>query len=221
MQRANREALAPALCKNLHMQSPLSNTRTFAPIDMPPRRAWAHCNTMSTYGPNRVPGPTWFFTVRLADPSSTLLTEHISAFGEAIRQARGKKPFHVDAWVVLHDHAHAIWTLPPGDADCASRWRAVKIAFSNAVRKARPAAPRGAAIWQRHYQQHAVIDDHHYRRLVDYVHANPVSHGICAQPFEWPWSSVHRFVAQGFIISPDRNGVLASGPSSTSGGNTK
>ena len=161
---------------------------------------------MSTYRPNRVPGHTWFFTVRLADPASTLLTEHISAFGEAIRQARGNKPFHVDAWVVLHNHAHAIWTLPPGDADCAARWRAVKIAFSKAVRKASPSAVRGAAIWQRRYQQHAVTDDSHYRRLVDYVHANPVSHGLCAAPAEWPWSSVHRFVAAGLLIPPTGTG---------------
>ena len=81
---------------------------------------------MNDYRHNRVPGGTFFFTVRLLDRGSTLLTDHFSAFGEAMRQARSKRPFHVDAWVVLPDHAHAIWTLPPGDHDCASRWRAVK-----------------------------------------------------------------------------------------------
>jgi len=174
---------------------------------------------MRHYRHNRVPGHTWFVTVRLVDPASTLLTEHISAFGEAMRHARGRKSFHIDAWVVLHDHAHAIWTLPPGDADCASRWRAVKIAFSKAVHKSHPVAMRSSAIWQRHYQQHAVADDAHYRHLVDYVHANPVTHGMCRHATEWPWSSVHRFVAEGFIISPERNDVLASTPSFTSPGN--
>jgi putative transposase len=173
---------------------------------------------MSNYRHNRVPGHTWFFTVRLADPTSTLLTEHISAFGEAMRHARGRKPFHVDAWVVLHDHAHAIWTLPAGDADCASRWRAVKIAFSKAVRKLHRAPLRTTAIWQRHYQQHAIADDAHYRHLVDYVHANPVTHGMCSHAVEWPWSSVHRFVAEGLIVPPESCDVLASMPSSTSSG---
>ena len=106
---------------------------------------------MSTYRHNRVPGHTSLFTVRLLDPDSALLTEHISAFGEAIRLARSKRPFHVDAWVVLHNHAHAIWTLPPGDHDCASRWRAVKIAFSKAVRKASPESTPNATIWKRHF----------------------------------------------------------------------
>lgn len=165
---------------------------------------------MINYRHNRVPGHTYFFTVRLADPKSSLLTEHINAFGEAIRQARGKKPFHVDAWVVLHSHAHAIWTLPPGDNDCASRWRAVKIAFSKAVRKSRPALLRQAVIWQRHYQERLIGDDADYRRMVDYVHSNPVSHGMCQTPAQWPWSSVHRFVAEGFIIPAEKHDMAAA-----------
>ena len=151
---------------------------------------------MGNYQPNRVPGRSYFFTVRLADPHSTLLTEHVSAFGEALRQVRIKLPFHIDAWVVLHDHAHTIWTLPPGDHDCASRWRAVKIAFSKSVRKSGPPAD---AIWQRRFLQRPIGDDDDYRRLVDYVHANPVSHGMCRHAADWPWSSVHRFAAQGLL----------------------
>ncbi len=155
---------------------------------------------MSPYRPNRVPGQSYLFTVRLFDPDSALLTEHISAFGEAIRLARVKRPFHVDAWVVLHNHAHAIWTLPPGDHDCASRWRAVKIAFSKAVRKAAPLVAPGASIWERHYRERRIHNDDDYRVLVDYVHANPVAHGMCASAAEWPWSSVHRFAAEKMIV---------------------
>jgi putative transposase len=158
---------------------------------------------MTHYRDNRVPGGTFFFTVRLLDPASTLLTDHFSAFGEAMRQARSRKPFHVDAWVVLPDHAHAIWTLPPGDHDCSTRWRAVKIAFSKALHKAclpgtRPASFADGAIWERHYRDYRVGDDDEYAALVDYVHENPVRHGLCKQAAEWPWSSLHRFVAAGF-----------------------
>lgn len=149
---------------------------------------------MTNYRRNRVPGQVYFFTVRLRDRRSTLLTEHISAFGEAIRQARGRKPFHVDAWAVLPDHAHAIWTLPPGDDDCASRWRTVKIAFSKSVSKS-----GGRALWERRYHGQRITGDEHYRHMVDFVHASPVVHGLCSQPADWPWSSLHRFVAEGFI----------------------
>jgi len=154
---------------------------------------------MTHYRDNRVPGGTFFFTVRLLERGSTLLTDHFSAFGEAMRQARIRKPFHVDAWVVLPDHAHAIWTLPPDDHDCASRWRAVKIAFSKALNKACVGGGTGdGTIWERHYRDYRVGDDAEYASLIDYVHSNPMRHGLCQEPAEWPWSSLHRFVAAGF-----------------------
>jgi putative transposase len=156
---------------------------------------------MTRYRDNRVPGMTYFFTVRLLDRNSTLLTDHFSAFGEAMRQARIRKPFHVDAWVVLPNHAHAIWTLPPGDHDCATRWRAVKIAFSKALHKTglvTASTAADATIWERHYRDYRVGDDDEYTALVDYVHSNPMRHGFCEQAAQWPWSSLHRFVAAGF-----------------------
>jgi putative transposase len=155
---------------------------------------------MTRYCDNRVPGMTYFFTVRLLDRNSTLLTDHFSAFGEAMRQARIRKPFHVDAWVVLPDHAHAIWTLPPGDHDCATRWRAVKIAFSKALNKTGLvlAGASEATVWERHYRDYRVGDDDEYAALIDYVHSNPMRHGFCQNAVEWPWSSLHRFVAAGF-----------------------
>jgi putative transposase len=154
---------------------------------------------MTDYRDNRVRGGTFFFTVRLLDRDSTLLTDHFAAFGEAMRQARSRKPFHVDAWVVLPDHAHAIWTLPPGDHDCATRWRAVKIAFSKALNKAagKLGGASEGAIWERHYRDYRVGDDAEYEALVDYVHSDPVRHGHCRDACEWQWSSLHRFVSAG------------------------
>jgi len=153
---------------------------------------------MTDYRDNRVPGGTFFFTVRLLDRGSSLLTDHIAAFGDAIRQARVRKPFHVDAWVVLPDHAHAMWTLPPGDHDCSSRWRAVKIAFSKALRKSLVTSSPDGAIWERQYQQFRVQDEVQYAALIDYMHTNPMRHGLCESVSDWPWSSLHRFMSSGF-----------------------
>ena len=170
---------------------------------------------MSDYRHNRVPGHTFFFTVRLLDRRSTLLTDHISALGEALRQARSKKPFHIDAWVAMPDHAHAIWTLPPGDTDCASRWRAVKIAFSKALSKSRAASTDDGAIWQRHFMEYPIEDDGDYVRLVDYVHLNPLRHGVCKHVEEWPWSSLHRFLAAGFSAPPGASAAAAASASAS------
>lgn len=153
---------------------------------------------MTDYRDNRVPGGTYFFTVRLLDRNSTLLTDQLAAFSEAIRQARIRKPFHADAWVVLPDHAHTIWTLPPGDHDCAARWRAIKIAFSKSLRKAMVTDAPDGAIWEPHYLEYSITDDAEYAALVDYVHANAVRHGLCANAADWPWSSLHRFISAGW-----------------------
>ena len=84
---------------------------------------------MQTYRRNRVPGGTYFFTVTLFDRESDLLVREIAALREAVRRVRVRTPFHIDAWVVLPNHMHCLWTLPEDDIDYAGRWRAIKKAF--------------------------------------------------------------------------------------------
>lgn len=164
---------------------------------------------MSNYHRQRVPGATFFFTVRLLDRRSTLLTDHIAAFGNAIRQTRAKMPFHVDAWIVLPNHSHSIWTLPPGDLDYPARWKAVKIAFSKSVQKSTVRRAKAGLIWERRYQDHPIGDDAEYDALVDYVHANAVRHGHCSEARAWPWSSLHRYEAGGMPAPHAEHNVLA------------
>ncbi|HTZ70851.1 MAG TPA: transposase, partial [Acetobacteraceae bacterium] len=85
---------------------------------------------MPDYRRNLVPGGCFFFTVNLRDRRADTLVRHIDALRQAVRVTRANQPFEIDAWVVLPDHMHCLWTLPPGDADFPSRWRAIKISFS-------------------------------------------------------------------------------------------
>lgn len=77
---------------------------------------------MSRYRPARTPGATYFFTVN-SYRRQRLLTdgELLYALREAMRRVRAEHPFRIDAMVVLPDHLHAVWTLPPGDADYSIR----------------------------------------------------------------------------------------------------
>jgi putative transposase len=157
---------------------------------------------MPDYRRNRVPGGTYFFTVNLLERRSRLLVEHIDAFREAVRQVRARKPFHIDAWVVLPDHAHCVWTLPPGDTDYSSRWKAIKIAFAKSLPKTeRLSAARARkgerGIWQRRFWEHTIRDERDYAAHVDYVHINPFKHELVRQVSAWPYSSFHRLVAAG------------------------
>ena len=93
-----------------------------------------HAAGVPRYVRPRVPGATVFFTVCLARRGSDLLVREIDALREAVRTTRAERPFAIDAWVVLLDHMHFVWTLPEGDAAYAVRWGAIKSRFTRAVR---------------------------------------------------------------------------------------
>lgn len=157
---------------------------------------------MTNYRRNFVARGSFFFTVNLAERRLSLLTAHIDELRSAFRETRRHHPFTIDAMVVLPDHLHAIWTLPDHDADFATRWRLIKSAFSRSIaRGERISASRAAkgerGIWQRRYWEHTIRDETDFARHVDYIHINPVKHGLVAQVRDWPHSSFHRMVRLG------------------------
>ena len=157
---------------------------------------------MPEYRRNQVPDGTFFFTVNLLDRRSDLLVRHVDALRDAVRQTRLRAPFRIDAWVVLPDHMHCLWTLPEDDADFPGRWRAIKTVFAKSLPKGEPRSPvmtrRGErGIWQRRYWEHTIRDDRDFAAHMDYTHFNPVKHGLVEHPAEWPHSSFRRCVAAG------------------------
>ena len=169
---------------------------------------------MPDYRRNRIPGGTYFFTVNLLERSSNLLVSHVDSLREAVRMVSTRRPFHIDAWVVLPDHMHAVWTLPAGDADYSGRWKAIKIAFAKALPKVeRLSSVRVArgerGIWQRRFWEHTLRGEQDYAAHVDYVHINPVKHGLVTRVRDWPHSSFHRFVASG-VYAADWAGQSAN-----------
>lgn len=157
---------------------------------------------MSNYRRNRVPGGTYFFTVNLLERSNTLLVDQVDALRDAVRKVRAARPFHIDAWVVLPDHMHAVWTLPPDDTNYSARWKAIKIVFAKSLPKTESLSPVRATkgergIWQRRFWEHTIRDERDYAVHVDYVHINPLKHGLVDCVADWPYSSFHRWVTQG------------------------
>jgi putative transposase len=169
---------------------------------------------MVRYRRNLVPGGTFFFTVTLVDRNSSTLVDHIAALGAAFRTAQIERPFTIDAIVVLPEHLHTVMSLPPGDADFPGRWRRIKSLFSHRIATAgasvSPDARGEYAIWQRRFWEHTIRDDEDLERCVDYIHFNPVKHGLVARVRDWPHSSFHRYVRQG-MLAEDWGGVIGDG----------
>ena len=90
---------------------------------------------MSHYIRPKVPGAAVFFTVILVNRGADTLVRHIEVLRQAVRVTRAKRPFGIDAWVVLPDHMHCGWTLPEGDANYSGRWREIQGQFSMALRR--------------------------------------------------------------------------------------
>ncbi len=157
---------------------------------------------MTNYRRNRVAGGTYFFNVNLLDRRSTLLVDHVGALREIVRDVRARAPFHIDAWVVLPEHLHCLWTLPHGDTDFSRRWRDIKKSFSKQLppgehRSANRVARGERGIWQRRFWEHTIRDERDYGAHMDYIHFNPVKHGWVKQVADWRYSSFHHCVIKG------------------------
>lgn len=159
---------------------------------------------MPNYRRERITGATYFFTVTLADRRSRILVEEIALLRQVYVAANKRMPFKTVAICVLPDHLHAVWELPEDDRDYSLRWASIKSQFSRslpamATVTASKIIKREKGIWQRRFWEHRIRDEDDLARHVDYIHFNPVKHGLVTQAGDWPYSSFHRYVARGLL----------------------
>jgi putative transposase len=158
---------------------------------------------MPNYRRAFVKGGTWFFTVNLLQRHNhDLLIREIDLLRTTVKKVQTRYPFTIDAWVVLPEHMHCVWTLPADDSDFSMRWRLIKSGFSRGLPQTerrsnvrQNAGERG--IWQRRFWEHLIRDELDYQRHVDYVHVNPLKHGLVDRVVDWPYSTFHRAVREG------------------------
>ena len=165
------------------------------------------CSLMPNYRRAKVPGGCYFFTVVTHDRAPILRDKAaLNTLGDCFRESQQQTPFDVNAIVVLPDHLHAIWTLPRGDDDYSARWGWIKKEFTKrwlaaggterAVSAARHSEGR-RGVWQPRFNEHTIEDEDDFERHFDYVHYNPVKHGLVRCPHEWRPTSFHRWVRAG------------------------
>ncbi len=145
---------------------------------------------------------TYFFTVVTHNRRKILCEpENVDLLRNAFRYVMKQHPFKIDAIVILPEHLHCLWTLPENDADFSNRWRLIKSYFSRQCQdkyQGKISTSRQhkgeKAVWQRRFWEHQIRDERDLVSHVEYIHYNPVRHGLVNAPKDWPYSSFHRYV---------------------------
>ena len=162
---------------------------------------------MPRYIRAHVPGATCFFTVALRDRGARYMVDHATELRACVAEMKRRHPFHIDAMVVLPEHIHALWTLPPEDQDFSTVWMLLKQSFTRRLGAAADLDEAAArkrrkgqrSLWQDRFWEHQIRDEDDFARHVDYIHFNPVKHGWVLRARDWPYSSLHRYVRQGIL----------------------
>jgi putative transposase len=174
---------------------------------------------MSDYRRYYVPGGTFFLTfVTYQRIPLFRRSEAVDCLRASLRQVQAEMPFDFPAGVVLPDHAHFVWSLPRGDVGYSRRIGRMKILFTRTIREqlvilqertASRQKHREANVWQRRFWEHTIVDEGDYERHLDYIHYNPVKHGLVTCPHLWPHSSFSHHVRGGLYT--DKWGCCCGG----------
>jgi putative transposase len=162
---------------------------------------------MSRYRRAKITGASYFFTVVSYQRRPILCDDAVRAsLRDAIKTVQKRYPFSIDAFVLLPDHLHCIWTLPSGDSNYSLRWGSIKRMVSMACSQyyhredlmtVSKIKHRESTFWQRRYWEHCIATDFDYANHLDYIAFNPVKHGLVTRVSDWPYSTFHRDVGLG------------------------
>jgi putative transposase len=179
---------------------------------LPHRKRLDKIQSMPNYKRARFEGGYYFFTLVTYDRTKIFSNEIArSCLRQAIEKTQSMRTFDTVAFCLLFEHLHCIWELPENDSDYSKRWSSIKGLFSiqylklsgrNVIITQSRARKGEVCIWQRRFWEHQIRDEKDLQRHVDYIHYNPVKHGLVRQVEDWPWSTYHKFVKDGFYGRP-------------------
>lgn len=159
---------------------------------------------MPEYRRAYLPGGTFFLTLVTYHRTPLFFEpENISRLRSCVAKTRTEMPFELTGAVVLPGHIHFLWTLPPDDSDYSQRVSRMKILFTRSLRGRRSLPENVSAsrrkhresdVWQRRFWEHSIRDQTDLEKHLDYIHYNPVKHGLVSCPHLWEYSSFHNWV---------------------------
>ncbi|MHC4426679.1 MAG: REP-associated tyrosine transposase [Planctomycetota bacterium] len=162
---------------------------------------------MSNYRRAKFCGGYYFFTVVTYGRRKILVGELARKYlRQAFEKVRSKRHFKTIAFCLLPEHLHCIWKLPQGDGDFSTRWSLIKRDVTMNFLKEGGAEStqsnsrsqhRHRGIWQKRFWEHQIRDERDLQTHIDYIHYNPVKHGLVEDVDAWAWSTYHKYVESG------------------------
>jgi len=146
---------------------------------------------MTDYRRFYVKGGTYFFTVVTQERRPIFSEEeNVRVLYKAFEKVKRNRPLFMEAFTVMPDHVHCLWTLPDGDSDFSTRWKEIKYRFSISYRGSFRISEsmkkkKEKGLWQRRFWEHWIRDQDDLNRHVDYIHYNPVKHGLAKRAIDW------------------------------------
>lgn len=167
-------------------------------------------NLIMEYRRVRLSGGTYFFTVVTHRRLPLFQDETtVDLLFQALRYVQKQHPFTIVAYAIMPDHLHMIWEMPENDFDYPTRWRLIKSYVTRGIQN-RPAVINQSRkskgeqeIWQRRYWEHTCKSQHDLDTHIDYIHYNPVKHGLTNSPDGWIYSSFAQYVREGLYSPQD------------------
>ena len=154
-----------------------------------------------------IEGGIYFFTLTTNNRQKIFLSSSArDIFLEAVNHVMNFHPFSTEAYCILPDHIHLLWRMPEEDANYSTRISEIKKRFSkefcakypSIVKRNEFQVNRGeSGVWQRRFWEHYIRDETDLNNHINYIHFNPVKHGIVRQVRDWPSSSFFNYARSG------------------------
>jgi len=151
-------------------------------------------------------GGTYFFTlVTFQRQKLFLVPDVMRLLLDTVEHVREMHPFEIIAYCVLPDHVHFLWQMPEDDTNYSMRIGVIKRRFSiqfiskygDRLQKSdSQTRRREVTIWQRRFWEHLIRDEKDLNQHIDYIHYNPVKHGLVSKVRDWEISSFHNYVKE-------------------------
>ena len=152
-------------------------------------------------------GATYFFTLVAYERRPIFCkNDFLEAFRASIKTVQQQYPFEIVAWVQLPDHLHCIWQMTDDDTNYSQCWSRIKRLTTKACPQyhlsmqdlnSSKVKRNEKGIWQRRFNEHQINNEEDFINHMDYLHYNPVKHGLVESVADWQYSSFHRYVKNG------------------------